>query len=192
MRDLTNSRDTWKGKYISVKAEGKKYPNNENHSDNQGNSKELMLVNDDENTAALEGKVILKKDWSQVESWSRPVSHMYNLCTMHIAMKLILFSHNSFRGAMKAFQVFAEYYSVEILSKVTIENWILRFGIYELQRSFDARNDRIWIMDHTIQAGKQKGFVILKVTKNIYNNCLLPPGRKSQQVYYVLCFRPFF
>jgi hypothetical protein len=165
VRDLTNSRDTFQCKYMEVKASSKKCPKDENNSDNQGNSKELMIVSDDEPLAALIGEVIPKKDWPQVDPWSRPISHVYSLCTIHIAMKLILFSHNSFRGAMKAFQVFAEYYPVELPSWVTIENWILRFGLYELQKPKEKRNDRIWIMDHTIQAGKQKGFVVLGVTK---------------------------
>jgi hypothetical protein len=163
VRDLTNSRDTWKEKYMEEKASSrekassKKCPKDKNNSNNQGNSKELMLASDDENLAALIGEVIPKKDWPQVDPWSRPISHVYSLCTMHIAMELILFSHNSFRAAMKSFQAFAKYNPVETPSWVTIENWILRFGLYELQKPKEKRNDRIWIMDHTIQAGKQKG-----------------------------------
>jgi len=124
-----------------------------------------MLVGDDENLAETYGEVIPKKDWPQIDPWSRPASHMYSLCTMHIAMELILFSHNSFRAAMKSFQAFAKYNPVETPSWVTIENWILRFGLYKLQKPIDMRDDRIWIMDHTIQAGKQKGFVVLGITK---------------------------
>jgi len=162
VRDITNSRDTWKKKYMEGKASSKKCP--KDNSDNQSHSKELMLVSDDENLAAMIGEVIPKKDWPQIDPWSRPTSHMYSLCTIHIAMELVLFSHNSFRAAMKSFQAFAKYNPVEIPSWVTIENWILRFGLYELQKPKEKRNDRIWIMDHTIQAGKQKGFVILGIT----------------------------
>lgn len=163
VRDLTNSRDTWKKKYMEEKASNKKCPKDK--ANNQGNSKELMLASDDGNLTAKIGEVIPKNEWSQIDPWSRPASHMYSLCTMLKAMELILFSHNSFRAAMKSFQAFAKYNPVETPSWVTIENWILRFGLYKLQEPVDRRNDWIWIMDHTIQAGKQKGFVILGITK---------------------------
>jgi len=165
VRDLSNSRDKWKEKYKQLKANIKKPSMKEDKLlDKRSNSKELMHI-DNKNPAPLEGEMILKKELAQVNPWSRPVSHIYNLCTMHIAMELILSSLNSFRGAMKAFKAFSEYYLVEVPSWVTIENWILRFGLYELQRPIDARNDWIYILDHTVQAGRQKGLVILGVTK---------------------------
>jgi hypothetical protein len=70
VRDLTNSRDTWKEKYMEEKASSKKCPLEKNNLDNQGNSKELMLVGDDENLAATIGEVIPKKDWPQIDPWS--------------------------------------------------------------------------------------------------------------------------
>ena len=109
VRDLTKSRDTWKEKYMIDTASSKKCPKDKNNSNNQGNSIDMMLASDDENLAALIGEVIPKKYWPKIDPWSRPASHIYSLCTMHIAMELILFSHNSFRAAMKSFQAFAKY-----------------------------------------------------------------------------------
>jgi len=40
-------------------------------------------------------------------------------------------------------------------------NWMLRIGLYELQRPLEKADDWIWIIDHTIQTGKLKCFLIV-------------------------------
>ncbi len=80
---------------------------------------------------------------------------------IQLGIELVLFALTSFRGAMKCFELFAQYHPVETPSWVTIENWILRFGLYELQKAKEKRDDWIFILDHTVQMGTQKGLVIL-------------------------------
>lgn len=41
--------------------------------------------------------------------------------------------------------------------------WLLRLGLYELQRPLSQADDHAWIVDHTVQIGTQKCFVILSV-----------------------------
>ncbi len=94
---------------------------------------------------------------------SKPYAHLYKLYTIQLAIEMILFSHNSFRGAMKNFNLFGRYHPVETPSWVTIENWVLRFGLHQLQKKKEKRDDWIFILDHTVQSGTQKGLVILGV-----------------------------
>ncbi len=94
---------------------------------------------------------------------SKPFAHIYKLYTIQLAIEMILFSHNSFRGAMKNFNLFGRYHPVETPSWVTIENWVLRFGLHQLQKKKEKRDDWIFILDHTVQSGTQKGLVILGV-----------------------------
>ena len=94
---------------------------------------------------------------------SKPSAHLYKLYTIQLAIEMILFSHNSFRGAMKNFNLFGRYHPVETPSWVTIENWVLRFGLHQLQKKKEKRDDWIFILDHTVQSGTQKGLVILGV-----------------------------
>jgi hypothetical protein len=41
--------------------------------------------------------------------------------------------------------------------------WLLRLGLYELQRPKEVANDWVWIMDHTVQIGTTKCLVIVGV-----------------------------
>ena len=44
---------------------------------------------------------------------------------------MVFEAHTSLRGAMKCFELFAQYFPVQIPNWVTIQNWLLRFGLYE-------------------------------------------------------------
>jgi hypothetical protein len=41
--------------------------------------------------------------------------------------------------------------------------WLLRLGYYKLTRQKEIANDWIWIVDHTVQIGADKCFVILSI-----------------------------
>jgi len=49
--------------------------------------------------------------------------------------------------------------------------WLLRIGLYKLQRPKQIAADWIWIIDHTVQLGKEKCLVILGIRQK-----LLPKG----------------
>ena len=53
----------------------------------------------------------------------------------------------------------------ESASHTTIQNWILRIGLYELQRPKEFADDWIWIVDHTIQIGAIKVLLILGIRR---------------------------
>ena len=54
----------------------------------------------------------------------------------------------------------------ESASHTTIQNWILRIGLYELQRPKEFADDWIWIVDHTIQIGTIKVLLILGIRRS--------------------------
>jgi hypothetical protein len=54
----------------------------------------------------------------------------------------------------------------ESASHTTIQNWILRIGLYELQRPKEFADDWIWIVDHTIQIGAIKVLLILGIRRS--------------------------
>ncbi len=53
----------------------------------------------------------------------------------------------------------------ECPSHVTIRNWTLKIGYYELMRPKDYADDWIIILDHSIQFGQEKIFVVLGIRK---------------------------
>lgn len=51
---------------------------------------------------------------------------------------------------------------------VTIRNWTLKIGYYELTRKKMKSNDWIILLDHSIQFGKEKIFVVLGIQENYF------------------------
>ncbi|MEH2436852.1 MAG: hypothetical protein V7K25_21870 [Nostoc sp.] len=47
----------------------------------------------------------------------------------------------------------------------SVRNWLGKSGLYELQREKEYRNDWVFIIDLTVELGKQKCLVILGVLK---------------------------
>lgn len=73
------------------------------------------------------------------------------------------------RGSIKSLQVVNK--TQKLPSVSTGRMWLMKLGYYELMRENEIADDWIWIMDHTIQIGNQKGLVILGIrAKNLPKN----------------------
>jgi len=71
----------------------------------------------------------------------------------------------SLRGTVKCFRIFNCFSGERIPSHVSVQNWMLQYGLYELSKPVKKRDDWIYILDHTIEFGTQKCLLILGVTK---------------------------
>ena len=47
--------------------------------------------------------------------------------------------------------------------------WLLRLGLYELQRPKEPVDDWVWIIDHTVQTGHGKCFLVVGVRLSVWN-----------------------
>lgn len=47
--------------------------------------------------------------------------------------------------------------------------WLLRLGLYELQRPKEVADDWVWIIDHTVQTGHGKCFLVVGVRLSVWN-----------------------
>ena len=56
----------------------------------------------------------------------------------------------------------------EAPSHVTIENWVLKVGYYELASAKEKADDWIALLDHSIQFGQEKIFTVLGIRKKEY------------------------
>lgn len=54
---------------------------------------------------------------------------------------------------------------IEIPCWTTGRLWLLRIGLYKLERAKPITDDWIWIIDHTVQLGKEKCMVILGIRR---------------------------
>jgi hypothetical protein len=91
--------------------------------------------------------------------------------TILLAIKFLISGLNSFRGIAKTFEILSIDWAnsgMERLSQRspnfnTIRQWVLKLGLYELNRTKEYRSDWIFIVDMTIEIGKTKCLVILGI-----------------------------
>lgn len=70
--------------------------------------------------------------------------------------------------------------------QTTIQNHILRLGLYLIQRIDQRRNDWIWLMDHMINAGSTKCLVVLGITMEDYRKLNRPLCHQDLDVIAVM------
>ena len=90
----------------------------------------------------------------------RPWGHRYAVRVMSMAINLVLFANLTLRAAAQSFRILEQ---LECPSFWTIRTWVLRLGLYELQRTKPRASDWVFIVDATIAVGQHKALVILGV-----------------------------
>jgi len=78
-------------------------------------------------------------------------------------LSLVLTAATSLRGAGRAMEVSAHVLGLALAcpSWSAGRLWLLRLGYYKLTRPKEPAEDWVWIVDHTVQIGKEKCLVIL-------------------------------
>lgn len=71
--------------------------------------------------------------------------------------------------------------------QTTIQNHILRVGLYLIQRTDQRRDDWIWLMDHMINAGSTKCLIVLGITLENYRKLT---GTLSHQDLEIIAILP--
>ncbi len=71
---------------------------------------------------------------------------------------------NSLRGVGRVFALFTEWFDGGLPCYTIVQDWIMRFGLYKLSKPPQQRNDWVYVLDHTIDFGKKKCFLVLGVT----------------------------
>jgi hypothetical protein len=90
-----------------------------------------------------------------------------SVSTVQMSLKFVLHAATSLRAAASVFQMVQGQCEADA-SHTTIRNLILRIGLYEISRPRPLANDWIWIVDHTIQAGTTKCFLVLGIRQVDY------------------------
>lgn len=89
--------------------------------------------------------------------------HHYGVWTIHIAVAFVLEGLSSFRGAARNLALLSRSLVLKSPSYSSIRQWVLRVGLYELQRPREKRNDWLFILDLTIELGATKCLAILGI-----------------------------
>lgn len=80
-------------------------------------------------------------------------------------MGLFINTNAGFRGIAKSFHEFQNYFEIKNVSFCCIRQWVLRLGYGILMQEVEKRNDWIYIIDFSIQLGKERCLLILGVTR---------------------------
>jgi hypothetical protein len=89
-----------------------------------------------------------------------PIGHRYAVRVIGMAINLVLSGNTTLRAAAQCFIVLEQAVSPSFW---TIRWWVLRLGLYELQRTKGQALDWVFIVDATIAVGQHKALVILGV-----------------------------
>ncbi len=144
-KELIKSRDNFRNKYYEL---AKKYQNLENDKD------------------AIEAE--LKKKLKP--ELKKPKNHSFSTLFIQVLLTITLQGGTKFRTLEKDGKIrskLIEDYN-EIPSHVTIRNWVLKVGYYELMRPKEQADDWIILLDHSIQFGQEKIFTVLGIREKYF------------------------
>jgi len=86
---------------------------------------------------------------------------------MLLFVTLVLASVASLRGAARALEIITEQIPLAVplppCSWATGRLWLLRLGLYTLTRPKTYADDWVWILDHSVQIGREKCLLILGI-----------------------------
>ena len=91
--------------------------------------------------------------------------HSHSVGVILLFLRMTLRGAVGFRGAASALEFVAAFFGTDelLVSANGGQMWLLRVGLFELLRAKEVADDWIWILDHTIQVGKGKCFVVVGV-----------------------------
>jgi hypothetical protein len=92
-----------------------------------------------------------------------PRGGQYSCSLVAFFVDLFLHTSVSLRGATSTFAVFVRHFHLDlpVPAFTTLRAWILRLGCYALLRPLPSDVPWLWIIDHSIQIGPSKLFVIV-------------------------------
>ena len=147
-RDLEVSRSQWKERAKQAEKElslatqnSKKPPESQQQDDNV--QKSLAVIHCD-----------------------APKWHSYPVFIIYMGICQVVRAFSGFRGGARSLEITAEVMGIDSPSYGSIRLWTYRLGLYLLQRPIEYREDRIFIMDMTVELGQQKCLLILGVSES--------------------------
>lgn len=99
----------------------------------------------------------------------RPAGHAHNYGVIRLFLAFVC-AATGFRAAARVLKIAAPLLpSGSPPSANGGQFWLLRLGLYELRRPKERADDWVWLIDHTIQTGKGKCFLVLGVRLSAWN-----------------------
>lgn len=111
----------------------------------------------------------------------RAPHHSHSLGLMQLFLQLVLRAATGLRGAAGALNVVSPLFPTEEAAPSPNggQMWLLRLGLYELSRPKEQAEDWVWIIDHTIQIGPSKCFLVVGVRLSAWEAKRADPKRSA-------------
>lgn len=92
----------------------------------------------------------------------KPKHAKYSTAVISLALSLTLDANVSLRGVEAVFKVLNDYLGDDFPTPCysSIRAWLLRLSSYRLNCPLEHATDWVWFVDHTVQIGPHRGFVI--------------------------------
>jgi len=107
----------------------------------------------------------LSEPWEN-EFRERPANHHYCYGLIHLFFDLVMRAATSQGAASKVLNVMRLF--IPWIGSVPTADcgrlWVLRIGLFEITRPKEIRNDRAWIVDHTVQIGTTKCLLVVGIS----------------------------
>jgi hypothetical protein len=84
---------------------------------------------------------------------------------------------NSYRGVAITLEIISRSHRVESPNYNSIRSWVGRIGLYELSRKKEKREDWIFLIDFTLELGKEKVMVIYGISQEMWKERVLKEKR---------------
>jgi len=145
IKELTISRDNYRSKFYTIKGDYQK---------------------------AERARFLLEKEFTKKEQIKeeKPKHHSFSIKFIQVMLSVTLTGGLKFKSLERdnklRTEITGEYERTP--SDVTLRNWTLKLGYYELKREKERTNDWITLLDHSIQFGKEKIFVVLGIRKETF------------------------
>lgn len=112
----------------------------------------------------------------ELEFRERPANHHYSFGVIRLFIELVVLAATSLGSASATLKLMRRFLP-GVGSAPTDDCgqlWLLRIGLYEIQRPKEKTDDRVWIVDHTIQIGVTKCLLIVACRLSWWQDELRP------------------
>jgi hypothetical protein len=153
------SRDNWKAKYVEKKIELKRAKNQINDLKHRKESWKDRAIKAEEE---LKNKTIeIVKPKKKIKKPPTAKNYSYTVNTIQRYIELVLLYSISMNAASKILPLMFKFNQIPSINSG--KSWILKLGYYNLTKELIKADDWIYIIDHSIQMGKDKLLLILGV-----------------------------
>ena len=169
------SRDKWKKKFTDAKRNVKRLTEQVRYWKRESESLRRRVKELEKELGESQKKNSEGFESPAVKFGEVPEFHKYSYGHMHLFLRLVLEASASMRGASRSLDIVGSFLElgIDMPSWSAGRLWLLRIGLYKLERPKTIADDWIWIIDHTVQLGNEKCMVILGVRQSSLPDCEL-------------------